>query len=74
MFLFQHPEDYLRALDLERERRQRHDQLLRELRSAASRVDEGDARRVAAKPTRAYTGPDRRAGIPCPEMKEAMTP
>lgn len=72
MFLFQHPEDYLRSLDVERERRERDDRLLR---GATSPTREDEARRLAAKPTRAsYSGPERRAGIPCPELKEAMTP
>jgi hypothetical protein len=75
MFLFQHPEDYLRSLDVERERREHHDRLLRELRGATSRSGEGEARHSVAAPTKvSYSGPERRAGMPCPELKEAMTP
>ncbi len=74
MFLFQHPEDYLQALEVERERREQRDRLLRELRGAAPPFDGGLTRRlVAALRPDPYAGPERRS-VPCPEMKEAMTP
>jgi hypothetical protein len=73
MFLFQHPEDYLRSLELERERNERRSRWLRELRGATPRFG-GQERRLAAAPAKvSYSGPERRS-VPCPEMKEAMTP
>ncbi len=74
MFLFQHPEEYLRALEVERERNERRNRLLRELRGATPPFDGGTTRRLAAAMANAPdAGPERR-GVPCPEMKEATTP
>jgi hypothetical protein len=74
MFLFQHPEDYLQALEVERERAERRNRLLRELRGATPPFDGATTSRLAAAMARnPYSGPERRS-MPCPEMKEAMTP
>lgn len=78
MFLFQHPEEYLRALDAERERKELRNRLLRELRGAAPPFGEAQTRRLAAAMAAAMTG-DRVSGrqgsvaVPCPEAKEAMS-
>ena len=80
MFLFQHPEDYLRSLEVERERREQRRRLLRELRGATPPFDEATTRRLAAAMTEVSSvgeasGRERRsAGAPCPEMKDAVTP
>jgi hypothetical protein len=74
MFLFQHPEDYLRSLEVDGERRERHHRLLREVRAASSPSGQHMTRRPASAPAMAsFTGPERRS-VPCPDMKEAMTP
>jgi hypothetical protein len=80
MFLFQYHEDSLRLLEEERKRDERRNRLLREireireLRSAASPVGAREAHSQAATArTPAYAGPERRL-VPCPDMKEAMTP
>jgi hypothetical protein len=74
MFLFQHPRDHLDAVELERERIERRNRLLRELRGATPPFDGAPTSRLAAAMARApYTGPERRS-VPCPEMKEAMIP
>jgi len=77
MFLFQYHEDSLRLLEEERGRDERGRRLLRELselRSAGSTSLEPAALpAVPARRTTTYTGPERRM-VPCPEMKEAMTP
>ena len=74
MFLFHHPEDYLQALDVERERIERRNRLVRELRGATPPFDGATTSRLAAAMARApYAGPERRS-VPCQEMKEAMTP
>jgi hypothetical protein len=76
MFI-QYHEDSLRLLEVERERDERRDQLLRELRAlrgATPPFDGAQTPRLAAAMTSAsYSGPERR-GVPCPEMKEAMSP
>lgn len=48
MFLFQHPEEYLGAVTSERERIERRNRLLRELRGAVPPFGEGQTRRLAA--------------------------
>jgi len=80
MFLFQHPEEYLRSLEAERERSDRQRRLLRDLRGAAPPFADAQARRLAASLAETsgasrYTGRERRrATVPCPEVKEPMTP
>jgi len=73
--MFPFTEDYLRSLALERDRDERHTRLLHELRVAASATGAAEPRHHAAKPSGlAYSGPERRRGIPCPDIAEAMTP
>ena len=78
MFLF-HTEEYLRLLEQERERSERRNQLLRELRGVTPPFGEALTRRLAAalaktpRPT-PYAGRERRRdATPCPELKEPMT-
>ena len=77
MFLFQYHEDNLRLLEEDRRRDERRDRLLRdlhELRSAGpTSLEPAALPAVPARRTTTYTGPERRM-VPCPEMKEAMTP
>jgi hypothetical protein len=80
MFLFQHPEEYLRSLEAERDRIERRTRLLRDLRGATPPFDEAQSRRLTAAfadLTSSTQMPDRdgrRAHLPCPEMRESMTP
>lgn len=76
MFLFQFHEDHLRNLEEERQRDERGRRHLRDLdesRIAAASVAGRHPSRSAATRTAPYAGPERRL-VPCPEMKEAMTP
>ena len=77
MFLFQHPEEYLRSAEAERERVERQRRVLRELRGAAPPFSEAQTRRLSASlaETRpgSYAGVERRRAVPCPEVKEPMT-
>lgn len=77
MNLFQYHEDSLRLLEAERKRDERRNRLLREireLRSAASPLGERGTHSPAPKrPAPSYAGPERRL-VPCPEMKEGVTP
>jgi len=79
MFLFQHPEEYLRSLDTERERMELRSRLLRELRGAAPPFGEAQTRRLAAAMATELAG-DRRSArqgshgaVPCPDATEAMS-
>lgn len=82
MFLF-HTEAFLHSLEAERERNERRDRLLRELRSlrgATPPFDGGQTRRLAAALAHAWgagrpSGGERQpTGTPCPEINEPMTP
>jgi len=79
MFLFQHPEEYLRSEAAERERGERRRRLLRELRGAVPPFGEGQSRRLAAAmaeeahDVRPAARWGERVGPPCPDAKEAMS-
>jgi hypothetical protein len=76
MFLFQYHEDNLHLLKEERKRDERGRRHLREMGepgSAVSPTRKREASGSATPRTAAYTGPERRM-VPCPDMKEAMTP
>jgi hypothetical protein len=76
MFLFQFHEDSLHQLEEELQRDERGRQHLRDLdesRIATASIAGRDPTRGASPRTARYTGPERRL-VPCPEMKEPMTP
>jgi hypothetical protein len=78
MFLFQHPEEYIRSLEAERERKELRSRLLRELRGATPPFGEAQTRRLAAalaaeSGDRESARQGNRAAAPCPEAKEAMS-
>jgi hypothetical protein len=62
MFLFQHPEDYLHALETDRARDARQRRLLRDLRAVEAVGDEHEGR------------PSTSSTHPCPEMGAAVNP
>ena len=63
MFLFQHPEDYLHALETDRARDGRRRRLLRDLRAVQAIGDEHEGRRPSAS-----------SAHPCPDMGAAVNP
>ena len=68
MIVLPYHEDYLHLREEELARAERGNRQTREARELRS-----GAAPVATTPAARYTGPDRRM-VPCPEMKEAMTP
>ena len=77
MFLFPNTREYLRSLEADRERKDRAQPLLRELRGATPPFGGAITRRLAAAMAAlAGDGTSGRAGrvaAPCPDVKEAMS-
>jgi hypothetical protein len=71
MFPF-YREDLIRSEAEERERRERRNQLLRELRGAAPPFDGGLTKRLAGAMAELRGAPSPNRGLPCPEPSEAM--
>lgn len=79
MFLFQHPEEYLRSLASDRERVERRNRLLRELRGSVPPFGEAQTRRLAAalaETSNPLPAPRERerAVNPGHDLKEVATP
>ena len=77
MFLFPYREDLIRSEAEERERRERRDILLRELRGAAPPFDGGLSRRLVAALSESAVGGgsdrQRMKSQPYPDAKEVMS-
>ena len=72
MFLFPYREDLIRSEAEERERRERRNHLLRELRGATPPFDGGLTQRLAGAMAELRGTPLPSRRTPCPEPSEAM--